>query len=44
MAGPFNLGQETIHAKIEVNPNSAQVVVTSPVPTIRAGIPTRLRN
>jgi hypothetical protein len=43
IAGPFNLGQETVHAKIEVNPNTAQVVVTSPVPTIRSGIPTRLR-
>ncbi len=43
IAGPFNLGQETVHAKIEVNPYSAQVVVTSPIPTIRAGIPTRVR-
>ena len=43
VAGPFNLGQETTHAKIEVNPNTAQVVVTSPVPTIRGGIPARLR-
>ncbi|HXW58590.1 MAG TPA: hypothetical protein VEJ23_03835 [Solirubrobacteraceae bacterium] len=42
-AGPFNLGVEHVHAKIEVNPNTAQVVVTSPVPTIKAGIPTRLR-
>ncbi len=43
VAGPFNLGQETTHAKIEVNPNTARVVVSSPVPTIRAGIPTRIR-
>jgi hypothetical protein len=45
LAGPFNLGTEYVHAKIEVNPTTAQVIVTVPeLPKIRDGIPTRLRS
>ena len=44
VAGPFNLGTEVTRAKIEVEPYSGRVVVTSTLPTIRAGIPTRLRS
>lgn len=45
VAGPFNLGTEYVHAKIEVNPTTAQVIVTVPeLPKIRDGIPTRLRS
>ncbi len=43
-AGPFNLGYEVTRAKIEVEPNTARVVVTSTLSTIRRGIPTRLRS
>ncbi len=45
VAGPVNLGYEVTRSKIEVNPNTARVVVTTPkIPTIRGGIPTRLRS
>jgi hypothetical protein len=44
VAGPFNLGEEISRAKISVEPYSARVVVTSTLPTIRGGIPTRLRS
>ena len=44
VAGPFNLGYEVTRSKIEVEPYSGRVVVTSTLPTIRAGIPTRLRS
>lgn len=45
VAGPFNLGTEYVHAKIEVNPTTAQVTVTVPeLPKIRGGVPTRLRS
>lgn len=45
VAGPFNLGTEYVHAKIEVNPTTAQVSVTVPqLPKIRGGVPTRLRS
>jgi hypothetical protein len=44
VAGPFNLGTEVTRSKIEVNPNTARVTVNTPkVPTIRGGIPVRLR-
>ena len=44
VAGPFNLGEEITRAKIEVEQYSARVLVTSKLPTIRDGIPTRLRS
>jgi hypothetical protein len=44
VAGPFNLGEEVTRAKIEVEPYSSRVIVTSTLPTIRAGIPVRLRS
>ena len=44
VAGPFNLGTEVTRSKIEVNQNTARVTVTTPkVPTIRGGIPVRLK-
>lgn len=44
IAGPFNLGTEVRRAKIEVEPYSARVIVTTTLPTIRAGIPARMRS
>jgi hypothetical protein len=44
VAGPFNLGEEITRAKINVEPYSSRVIVTSTLPTIRDGIPTRLRS
>lgn len=44
VAGPFNLGTEVKRAKIEVEPYTSRVVVTTTLPTIRAGIPTRIRS
>jgi hypothetical protein len=44
VAGPFNLGLEVTRSKIEVNPNTARVTVNTPkLPTIKGGIPVRLR-
>jgi hypothetical protein len=44
LAGPFNLGTEVKRAKIEVDPRTARVIVTSPLPTIRRGIPVRMKS
>jgi hypothetical protein len=44
VAGPFNLGTEVTRATISVNPNTARVIVSTKLPTIRAGIPMRLRS
>ena len=45
VAGPFNLGTEVTRSKIEVNESTARVTVTTPnVPTIRGGVPTRLKS
>ncbi len=41
--GPFNLGNVIVRSKIEVNPYTAQVTVSSEVPTIYKGIPLRLK-
>ncbi len=43
-AGPFNLGNEVIRAKIEINPATAQVtVVTNPIPQVKDGVQFRLK-
>lgn len=43
-AGPFNLGDEVVRAAISVDPNTAQVTVTSdPLRQIRDGVPFRLK-
>jgi hypothetical protein len=44
VAGPFNLGEEITRAKISVEPYSARVVVSSTLPTIKGGIPIRMRS
>ncbi len=44
IAGPFNLGNIVTRAKIEVDPNTAQITVTTdPFPQIVDGVPTDLR-
>jgi hypothetical protein len=43
VAGPFDLGNVVTRGKIEIEPYTAQVVVTSTLPTIVKGIPLRLR-
>jgi hypothetical protein len=44
LAGPFNLGTIVTRAKIEVDPHTAQITVTTdPLPQIVDGVPTDLR-
>jgi hypothetical protein len=44
IAGPFNLGKIVTRAKIEIDPHTAQITVTTdPLPQIVAGVPTDLR-
>ena len=44
LAGPFNLGTVITRAKIEVNPTTSQLTVTTdPLPQILDGVPTDLR-
>jgi hypothetical protein len=44
VAGPFNLGNVVVRARIDVNPTTAALTVTSdPLPQIIDGIPLRLR-
>jgi hypothetical protein len=43
VAGPFDLGNVVTRGTIEIEPYTAQVVVTSTLPTIVKGIPLRLR-
>ncbi len=44
IAGPFNLGTIVTRAKIEVDPHTAQITVTTdPLPQVVAGVPTDLR-
>jgi hypothetical protein len=44
IAGPFNLGTVITRAKIEVDPHTAQITITTdPLPQIIAGVPTDLR-
>jgi hypothetical protein len=42
--GPFNLGNVIVRSKIEVDPNTARVTVSSDVPTIFKGIPLRMKS
>jgi hypothetical protein len=45
IAGPFNLGTVITRAKIEVDPHTAQITVTTdPLPQIVDGVPTDLRS
>jgi hypothetical protein len=45
IAGPFNLGTIITRAKIEVDPRTAQITVTTdPLPQIVDGVPTDLRS
>jgi hypothetical protein len=44
IAGPFNLGTVITRAKIEVDPHTAQITITTdPLPQVVAGVPTDLR-
>lgn len=43
-AGPFDLGNVNVRAKVEVDPHTAQLTVTSdPLPQIVGGVPVNLR-
>jgi hypothetical protein len=45
IAGPFNLGTVVTRAKIEVDPQTAQITITTdPLPQIVKGVPTDLRS
>jgi hypothetical protein len=45
VAGPFNLGTVITRAKIEVDPHTAQITITTdPLPQIVDGVPTDLRS
>jgi hypothetical protein len=44
VAGPFNLGTVVVRAKIEVDPHTAQLTITTdPLPLILDGVPTDVR-
>jgi hypothetical protein len=44
LAGPFNLGTIVTRARIEIDPHTAQIIVTTdPLPQVVAGVPTDLR-
>jgi hypothetical protein len=44
IAGPFNLGTEVVRSRIEVDPHTAQITITTdPLPQIIKGVPTDLR-
>jgi len=44
VAGPFNLGVVTVRSRIDVNPHTAQVTITSdPIPTILRGVPAQIK-
>ncbi len=45
LAGPFNLGTIITRAKIEIDPTTAQITITTdPLPQIVKGVPTDLRS
>ncbi len=44
IAGPFNLGDVTVRSRINVDPHTAQVTITSdPFPTFIKGVPAQLK-
>ncbi|MDE3069413.1 MAG: hypothetical protein KGJ43_01665, partial [Acidobacteriota bacterium] len=44
VAGPYNLGTVVVRAKVAVNPENAQVTITSgALPTVLGGVPLRLK-
>ncbi len=44
IAGPFNLGTTVVRGRIEVDPQTSQLTITTdPLPTILDGVPTDLR-
>jgi hypothetical protein len=44
IAGPFNLGDEIIRSRIEIDPRTAQITATTnPLPQIIKGVPTDVR-
>ena len=44
VAGPFNLGNVTVRSRIEINPHTAAVTITSdPIPTIVKGVPAQIK-
>ena len=43
VAGPFNLGTQVTRATINVDPTTSRVTVASVLPTIRGGIPFRVK-
>lgn len=44
VAGPFNLGQTTVRARVEVDSHTAQLVISSdPLPSILKGVPLDIR-
>jgi hypothetical protein len=43
VAGPFNLGTIVTRATINVDPTTAQVIVSAAIPRIVKGVPTRLK-
>ena len=44
VAGPFNLGDVTVRSRINVDPHTAQVTITSdPIPTIIKGVPAQIK-
>jgi len=44
VAGPFNLGQEVVRARIEIDPlTAALTIVSDPLPTQKDGIPFQVR-
>jgi hypothetical protein len=42
--GPYDYGKVLTRAKLEVNPSTAQIMITSQLPTIVGGAPIRLRS
>jgi hypothetical protein len=45
IAGPFNLGDVVVRAKVEVDPQSGQITIASdPLPTILDGVPLQLKS
>ncbi len=43
-AGPFNFGNEVVRATINVNPENTRLTVTATVPTIKGGVPLRIKS